>query len=61
MKQEEQTDGPNGKEARATRLITERASSRIGQMAFKLAEARPRKVSSRPFLDAHDVPKQEKS
>lgn len=43
VKQEQQTDGPNGKEARATRLITERASSRIGQMAFKLAEARPRK------------------
>ena len=44
VKQEEQTTGPNGKEARATRLITERASRRIGQMAFELALARERKV-----------------
>ncbi|TFK43205.1 mitochondrial NAD-homo-isocitrate dehydrogenase LysB [Crucibulum laeve] len=43
VKQEQLTDGPNGKEARATRLITEHASRRIGQMAFKLANARPRK------------------
>ncbi|KAF7353040.1 Iso-dh domain-containing protein [Mycena venus] len=32
------------KEARATRLITERASSRIGKIAFELAKARPRKL-----------------
>ena len=44
VKQEQQIEGPNGKEARATRLITERASRRIGEMAFKLAEARPAKV-----------------
>ncbi|KAJ2933629.1 hypothetical protein H1R20_g3414, partial [Candolleomyces eurysporus] len=43
VKQEQQTDGVNGKEARATRLITEYASKRIGQMAFELAAARPRK------------------
>lgn len=45
VKQESLTIGENGKEARATRLITERASRRIGQMAFELALARPRKVS----------------
>ncbi|KAJ7228911.1 mitochondrial NAD-homo-isocitrate dehydrogenase LysB [Mycena pura] len=33
-----------GKEARATRLITERASTRIGKIAFELAKARPRKL-----------------
>lgn len=44
VKQERQTDGEHGKEARATRLITERASQRIGEMAFELANARPRKV-----------------
>ncbi|EKM80469.1 hypothetical protein AGABI1DRAFT_113649 [Agaricus bisporus var. burnettii JB137-S8] len=43
VKQEILTTGDNGKEARATRLITERASGRIGQMAFELASARPRK------------------
>ncbi|KDQ29083.1 hypothetical protein PLEOSDRAFT_1038313 [Pleurotus ostreatus PC15] len=43
IKQEELTVGPNGKEARATRLITERASRRIGQIAFELASKRPRK------------------
>jgi len=43
VKQETLTIGENGKEARATRLITERASRRIGQMAFDLALARPRK------------------
>jgi homoisocitrate dehydrogenase len=37
------SETPNGKEARATRLITERASRRIGEMAFQLAAARPRK------------------
>jgi homoisocitrate dehydrogenase len=44
VKQETQTDGEHGKEARAIRLITERASRRIGQMAFKIANSRPRKV-----------------
>ncbi|KAK7049697.1 homoisocitrate dehydrogenase [Paramarasmius palmivorus] len=43
VKQEQQTITENGKEARATRLITERASTRIGKMAFELAKARPRK------------------
>ncbi|KAG6880430.1 hypothetical protein C0992_000032 [Termitomyces sp. T32_za158] len=43
VKQEVQTVTESGKEARATRLITERASRRIGQMAFELALARPRK------------------
>jgi len=43
VKQETQTVGENGKEARATRLITERASRRIGKMAFELALNRPRK------------------
>ncbi|KAG8873717.1 homoisocitrate dehydrogenase [Tulasnella sp. 331] len=42
IKQETLTSGPNGKEARATRLITERASRRIGQMAFETALARPK-------------------
>lgn len=44
VKQETQTIGPNGKEARAIRLITERASRRIGEMAFKIASGRERKV-----------------
>ncbi|PPQ81788.1 hypothetical protein CVT24_005436 [Panaeolus cyanescens] len=43
VKQETQTEGEKGKEARATRVITEYASRRIGQMAFELANARPRK------------------
>ncbi|KAF5364243.1 hypothetical protein D9756_000820 [Leucocoprinus leucothites] len=43
VKQETSTVGEHGKEARATRLITERASRRIGRMAFELAQARPRK------------------
>ena len=38
--------GENGKEARATRLITERASKRIGKTAFELALHRERKVVS---------------
>jgi homoisocitrate dehydrogenase len=46
VKEETLTSGENGKEARATRLITERASRRIGQMAFELAESRPRNVSA---------------
>ncbi|KIK08538.1 hypothetical protein K443DRAFT_562402 [Laccaria amethystina LaAM-08-1] len=44
VKQEVQTVGEHGKEARATRLITQRASQRIGQMAFELANSRPRKL-----------------
>ncbi|KAI0796469.1 hypothetical protein C8Q75DRAFT_741239 [Abortiporus biennis] len=43
VKQEELTNGEKGKEARATRLITEYASRRIGKMAFELALNRPRK------------------
>ncbi|KAH8113390.1 mitochondrial NAD-homo-isocitrate dehydrogenase LysB [Phellopilus nigrolimitatus] len=43
IKQEELTIGPNGREARATRLITERASRRIGESAFEIALNRPRK------------------
>ncbi len=46
VKQESITSGPNGREARATRLITERASRRIGTMAFDIALNRPRKVRS---------------
>jgi isocitrate/isopropylmalate dehydrogenase len=44
VKQEQQTVGEHGKEARATRLITERASRRIGEMAFNIALGRSRKV-----------------
>ncbi|TFK76172.1 mitochondrial NAD-homo-isocitrate dehydrogenase LysB [Pluteus cervinus] len=44
VKQEILETGANGKEARATRLITERASRRIGQMAFDIAASRPRKL-----------------
>lgn len=44
VKQEEMKVTENGREARATRLITERASGRIGRMAFELANARPRKA-----------------
>ncbi|KAI0036068.1 mitochondrial NAD-homo-isocitrate dehydrogenase LysB [Vararia minispora EC-137] len=43
IKQETLVVGEHGKEARATRLITEHASRRIGQMAFELALSRPRK------------------
>jgi len=43
VKQETMTHTDSGREARATRLITERASRRIGQTAFELALARPRK------------------
>ncbi|EGO01680.1 hypothetical protein SERLA73DRAFT_177106 [Serpula lacrymans var. lacrymans S7.3] len=43
IKQETLQQGEFGKEARATRLITERASRRIGDMAFKTALSRPRK------------------
>ena len=48
VKEETQSIGPNGKEARATRLITERASRRIGNMAFKIALGRDRKVLHTP-------------
>jgi len=41
VKQETLSSGPQGKESRAVRLITERASRRIGQMAFETALARP--------------------
>ncbi|KAJ7774270.1 mitochondrial NAD-homo-isocitrate dehydrogenase LysB [Mycena maculata] len=44
VKQENLIQTENGKEARATRLITERASGRIGKIAFSLAKARPRKL-----------------
>lgn len=44
IKQETLEDSPSGKQAKATRLITERASRRIGEMAFKLAAERPRKA-----------------
>lgn len=44
IKQEERSDGPKGREARATRLITEYASTRIGRAAFDIALDRPRKV-----------------
>lgn len=44
VKQEILTVGERGKEARATRLITERASRRIGKMAYEIALARARKV-----------------
>jgi isocitrate/isopropylmalate dehydrogenase len=44
VKQEHLIVGEHGKEARATRLITERASRRIGEMAFEIARTRPRKV-----------------
>ncbi|KAJ6539091.1 mitochondrial NAD-homo-isocitrate dehydrogenase LysB [Mycena capillaripes] len=44
VKDENLIQTENGKEARATRLITERASSRIGKIAFELAKARPRKL-----------------
>ncbi|EPT02834.1 hypothetical protein FOMPIDRAFT_1022714 [Fomitopsis schrenkii] len=43
VKQESLTTGEHGKEARAIRLITERASHRIGKMAFEIALGRPRK------------------
>jgi len=40
IKEETMTIGVNGKEARATRLISERASRRIGRMAFEVALTR---------------------
>ena len=44
VKQEVSEMGKYGREARATRLITERASMRIGKMACEIALQRPRKV-----------------
>ncbi|KAJ7781515.1 homoisocitrate dehydrogenase [Mycena metata] len=44
VKDEKLIHTENGKEARATRLITERASTRIGKIAFELAKARSRKL-----------------
>ncbi|EJD53878.1 homoisocitrate dehydrogenase, partial [Auricularia subglabra TFB-10046 SS5] len=43
VKQENLTFGEHGREARATRLITERASRRIGLKAFDIALGRDRK------------------
>ncbi|EIN10352.1 Isocitrate/isopropylmalate dehydrogenase [Punctularia strigosozonata HHB-11173 SS5] len=43
IKQETASNTSNEREARATRLITERASKRIGRTAFELALKRPRK------------------
>jgi homoisocitrate dehydrogenase len=48
IKEETLTLGANGKEARATRLITERASRRIGQMAFEVALTRGANVRGNP-------------
>ena len=53
IKQETLTVGERGKEARATRLITERASRRIGKMAYEIALARSRKVG--PLLPSPAV------
>jgi len=45
VKQETLEKNAQGKQvAKATRVITEHASERIAQMAFKIAAARPRKV-----------------
>ncbi len=49
VKQETIINTEHGREARAIRLITERASERIGRMAFDLALTRPRKVGF-PFV-----------
>lgn len=48
IKEETMTLGANGKEARATRLITERASRRIGQLAFEVALTRAANVRGNP-------------
>jgi len=50
VKQEKLENGPNGKEARATRLITERASRRIGKMGFEVALARGGRRGKPPTL-----------
>lgn len=43
VKKEEERLTENGREAHAIRVITEKASRRVGRMAFELALARPRK------------------
>ncbi|KAG8702243.1 homoisocitrate dehydrogenase, partial [Ceratobasidium sp. 394] len=50
VKQETLESTPNGKEARATRLITERASRRIGKMGFEVALARGGRRGKPPTL-----------
>ncbi|CAE6391834.1 unnamed protein product [Rhizoctonia solani] len=50
VKQEKLEDGPKGKEARATRLITEYASRRIGKMGFEVALARGGRRGKPPTL-----------
>jgi len=52
VKQEVSVMGEHGREARATRLITERASMRIGKMACEIALQRPRKVRT-PAPNVH--------
>ncbi|KAG9124464.1 homoisocitrate dehydrogenase [Ceratobasidium sp. 392] len=50
VKQETLESTSNGKEARATRLITERASRRIGKMGFEVALARGGRRGKPPTL-----------
>ncbi|CAE6521288.1 unnamed protein product [Rhizoctonia solani] len=50
VKQEKLEDGLTGKEARATRLITEYASRRIGKMGFEVALARGGRRGKPPTL-----------
>ncbi|CCO26933.1 homoisocitrate dehydrogenase [Rhizoctonia solani AG-1 IB] len=50
VKQEKIEDGLTGKEARATRLITEYASRRIGKMGFEVALARGGRRGKPPTL-----------
>lgn len=50
VKQETIETTESGKVARATRVISERASNRIGKMAFELALNRPRKARTHPSL-----------
>ena len=55
VKQEVSEVGEHGRIAKATRLITERASTRIGKMACEIALQRPRKV--RVSIDmTHNIP-----
>ena len=46
VKQEVSEIGEHGRVVKATRLITERTSTRIGKMACEIALQRPRKVRS---------------
>lgn len=58
VKQEVSEIGEHGRVAKATRLITERASTRIGKMACEIALQRPRKVRTlvRRFIDTtHNI------